>query len=210
MWSGVHFRASSGYAPPLKAFLWGAMVTGHIAEGFRVLAAIAAGAHGPAEITARLELRAAPVAVHLDALIAGGFVRRDGDRLVLGERATRLLDRLVGRSDLLEIAWPIVAEAESRLGGRIEIDLPDADDEAGVPYDGTRFSLGKDRSGERAVVAWVLDGYGEAACVLRTRVDGSPSETIEVLGKELVATADAISARLPRRKHRGRAYSSGS
>jgi len=34
-------------------------------------------------------------------------------------------------------------------------------------------------------------------------VDGTAPEVVEVLGKELVATADAISARIPRQKDRG-------
>lgn len=52
-------------------------------------------------------------------------------------------------------------------------------------------------------MACVLDAASQTACVLRMAVDGAAPEAIEVLGKELVAAADAIAVRLPQLKDRG-------
>lgn len=175
---------------------------GTVAEGLRVLAAIAAGADAPGAIAARLDLPEDAVASHLEALVAGGFVRHDGGRLALADRLTGLLDGLVGRVDLLAIAAPIVLEAEARLGLRIDVAIADEDASRTARSTGA-FAIVADDDGTSSVVTWARDMVGEVACVLRTSVDGAEPAVLEALGKELAATADAISARLPVRKDRG-------
>ena len=172
-----------------------------VAEGFRVLAAIAAGADAPGAIASELGLSAGAVDSHLASLASGGFVRRDGDRLELGSRAIGLLDGLAGRIDLLAIAAPIVLEAESRLGVAIEVDVPQEHDPRAF-VGSAPFAVVEDGGGRR-IVACVLDTAEQVACVLRMTIDGDAPGAIDVLGKELVATADAIALRLPRHKDRG-------
>lgn len=170
-------------------------------DGFAVLSAIAAGAEGVQAIASHLDLGAAAVAGHLVALEAAGFVRRDGDRIVLGHTIASLLDGLVGRSDLAAIAGPTILEAEGRLGLDIEVEVTAATDPIAV-LGGERFAIRTDARGRRQLVACVLDNLDQVACLLRADVEEAPPETIEVLGKELAATAEAITKRLP--KVRGR------
>lgn len=167
-----------------------------------MLAAIAAGADVPSAIAAQLDLTDGAVAAHLEALETGGFVRREGDRLVLTERVTGFLDGLVGRIDLLAIAAPIVLETETRLGLRIDLDVPDEHDPAAI-RGSEPFALVPHGPDGRALVACVLDTAGKVACVLRMPVDGVDPATIPVLGKELVVAADAVTVRLPQMKDRG-------
>lgn len=195
-------RETLRYHPGSERVPWGATVDANLAEGFRVLAAIAAGADAPGAIAARLDLPRDAVATHLDALVAGGFVRRDGDRVLLAERTIGLVDGLIGRIDLLAIAAPIVLETESRLGVRIDVVVPEEADPAAV-RGSTPFTVVTDADGRRALVACALDTAGQVACALRMPVDGVAPEVIEVLGKELVAAADDISVRLPQMKDRG-------
>lgn len=171
-------------------------------EGFRVLAAIASGAQARDAIAAHLRLPGSEVDAHLATLLEGDFVRLDAGRLLLTDRVTRLLDGLVGRLDLLAIAAPIVLDAERRLEGRIDVEIPSASDAAAVPDRGP-FALVTDDHGHRALLASVLDATGETACILRMRVEGAAPEAIEVLGSELAAVASTISGQLPRRKDRG-------
>lgn len=188
----------SGATPMRK----GTTVDATVAQGLRVLAAIAAGADASDAIAERLELPRDAVATHVGALVDGGFVRRDGERLVLADRTVGLLDGLLGRTDLLAIAAPIVLEAERRLGVRIDVDVPEVADPVAIRGP-SPFALVTDDDGGRALVACALDTAGQVACVLRTPVDGAAPEEIEVLGKELVVAADAISVRLPQTKDRG-------
>lgn len=166
-----------------------------------MLAAIAAGADAPGGIASRLDLPEDAVASHLESLASGGFVRRDGGRFVLADRVTGLLDGLLGRVDLLAIAAPIVLETERRLGIGIEVEVPEQPDPRAFVGSGP-FAVVEDGSGRR-IVACVLDAASQTACVLRMTVDGAAPEAIEVLGKELVAAADAIAVRLPQLKDRG-------
>jgi DNA-binding transcriptional ArsR family regulator len=189
------------YHPSASEMPWGATVDGTVAEGFRVLAAIAAGADAPGLIASRLDLSERAVDSHLESLASEGFVRRDGARVVLADRVIGLLDGLVGRIDLLAIAAPIVLETETRLGLEIEVEVPREPDPRA--FVGSAPFAVVAEGGSRQIVACVLDAAAQTACVLRMHVDGAAPEAIEVLGKELVATADAIGARLPHLKDRG-------
>lgn len=173
-----------------------------VAEGFEVLAAIASGADAPGVIASRLDLPERTVASHLDALASGGFVRRDGARVVLADRVVGLLDGLVGRIDLLAIAAPIVLETETRLGVVIEVEVPGEYDPSAL-LGSAPFAVVTGDDGRR-IVTCVRDTAAQIACVLRMHVeDDAAAETIAELGDELIAVADAISLRLPRRKDRG-------
>lgn len=175
---------------------------GSLTDGIGVLAAIAAGADAPDAIASRLRLDSGAVARHLDRLSDAGFVRRDGDRVVLAERVTRLLDGLVGRTDLLAMAAPLVLEAEQWLRVHIDLDVV-ADVDPRAISGSSPFAVVTTPTGTRNLVAPVLDAAGQIACVLRVAVDGVAPESVEVLGKELVSTADSITAQLPLVKDRG-------
>lgn len=180
---------------------WGATVDRTVAQGFRVLAAIASGAQEIDALAGRLRLSHDTTARHIESLIRADLVRRDGDRLDLSERATLLLDRLVGRVDLFAIAGPLVGESELLLGIGIDIEVPEAADPRSV-RGSAPFAVVMDRHQRPSLVTSVVDAAGQIACVLRLAVDGLAPEAIEALGGELAALADRISARLPRRKDR--------
>lgn len=195
-------KAALRYDAPRQGCHWGATVDGSLNDGIGVLAAIAAGADDAAAIASRLGVDAGSVADHLDRLSDAGFVHRDGERVTLAERVTRLLDGLVGRSDLLGIAAPVVLEAERRLGVHIDVDIVDQLDPTAISGS-SPFAVVGAASGGRDILVPVLDVAGQVACVLRLSVAGTAPEAVEVLGKELVSTADSISAALPQRKDRG-------
>lgn len=173
-----------------------------IESAFAVLTAIAEGANDPASIADALSLDERIVATHLDALSAGGFIRSDGGQIALSERLGSLLADLSGRSDLVAIAGPSVLSAEARLGITVTIEIPQEPDPAAV-VGAAPFAVTTDAEGRPSLLVCVLDNAGEIACVLRAQVDGAGPEEIELLGKELVIAADAISSRLPLPKDRG-------
>lgn len=167
-----------------------------LARGLAVLTAIASGAEGPKDIALRLGIAERTVATHLDALVAAGFIHRDGDGLTLAYRLTSLLGDLAGRSDLVATAGPAILEAEARLGLDIEIEITDERDP--VKLLGLEpFAVRTDARGLRQVVACVMDNHHEIACLLLAEIDGAVPEEIEILGKELAATAAAITKQLP-------------
>lgn len=172
-------------------------------HGFAVLTAIASGADEPSEVAATLGLPERSIFDHLESLTAAGFIRREGERLLLTERLTALLGDLAGRSDLVGIAGPTVLDAEARLGVGIEIEVTDEVDPIEV-VGHAPFMLRTDAGGRRQVVACVVDHADEIACLLRADVEGMAPEAIEVIGKELAVAADSIAEHLPRLKDRGR------
>lgn len=171
-----------------------------LSHGFAVLTAIASGADEPSEVAATLGLPERSIVDHLESLTAAGFIRREGERLLLTERLTALLGDLAGRSDLVGIAGPTVLDAEARLGVRIEIEVTDEVD----PIEVVGHAPFMDAGGRRQVVACVVDHADEIACLLRADVEGMAPEAIEVIGKELAVAADSIAEHLPRPKDRGR------
>lgn len=184
-----------------KVMPWGATVDTTVAEGFRVLAAIAAGVDALGTIAARLDLSEDAVASHVESLVAGGFVLRDGGGLVLSGRTEGFLDGLVGRADLLAIAAPTILELERRLGVTIEVTIPEASDPRTI-LGSAPYVVGEDARGRQRVLTCVIDTAGQIACALGIPVDDRTSDEIELLGKELVAAAGRISSLLPQRKDR--------
>lgn len=172
-----------------------------IVEGIRVLGALADGAETREAISALLDLSDDTVRSHLAALTRGRFVQRRGDRFALAARARSLLGALADRTDLLAIAAPIVLEAESRLGVRIDVEVPEEADPSAVRGP-SPFAVVTGADGGRELVACALDTAGQIACVLRIVVGGAAPEAIGPLGVQLATVAEAISARLPQRKSR--------